>query len=63
VGPLLPQVDSFQPIDQYPKGRLLINDDEYLAVIKDMFNLSLVRRCCRRLAAALLLAVAWRRRC
>lgn len=34
--------DNLQPIDSYPRGRQLINDDDYVMVIRDMFNLSTV---------------------
>ena len=29
-----------QPIDQYPKGRQFLNDEEYLLILKDLLNLS-----------------------
>jgi hypothetical protein len=32
--------DHMQPVDLLPKGRQLVNDDEYLSILKDMFNLS-----------------------
>ena len=34
--------DNLQQIDLYPKGRQYINDDEYLLIMKDIINLSLV---------------------
>jgi hypothetical protein len=34
--------ESYRQIDTYPKGQVLINDDEYVAVLKDMLNLSLI---------------------
>jgi len=32
--------DQFQLIDQYPKGRQNLNNDEYVSILKDMLNLS-----------------------
>ena len=32
--------EQVQPIDQYPKGRQFLNDDEYMSILKDLLNLS-----------------------
>ncbi|KAF5838516.1 hypothetical protein DUNSADRAFT_2714 [Dunaliella salina] len=32
--------ESIQQVDIYPKGRQMLNDDEYMAVMKDLLNLS-----------------------
>lgn len=32
--------EQIQPVDSYPKGRQFLQDEEYLSVLKDMFNLS-----------------------
>ena len=32
--------EQIQPVDQYPKGRQFLNDEEYLAILRDMLNLS-----------------------
>jgi len=32
--------NELQPIDLYPRGRAMLNDDDYLSILKDMFNLS-----------------------
>lgn len=34
--------DHIQSVDSYPKGRQMLADEEYLLIIKDMFNLSVV---------------------
>ena len=34
--------DQIQPIDAYPKGRHFLTDDDYVSVLRDMFNLSVV---------------------
>ena len=32
--------DRIQPIDQYPKGRQLLHDEEYVLILRDLLNLS-----------------------
>lgn len=32
--------NDVQPVDMYPKGRQLITDDDYVYILRDMFNLS-----------------------
>lgn len=32
--------EQIQPVDQYPKGRQFLNDEEYMLVLKDLLNLS-----------------------
>ncbi|GBF96405.1 hypothetical protein Rsub_09204 [Raphidocelis subcapitata] len=32
--------NELQPVDLYPRGRAMLNDDDYLSILKDMFNLS-----------------------
>lgn len=32
--------ETIQPVDQYPKGRQFLHDEDYLSVVRDMLNLS-----------------------
>ena len=32
--------DRIQPVDQYPKGRQFLQDEDYLLILKDLLNLS-----------------------
>lgn len=32
--------ERVQPVDQYPKGRQFLQDEEYLTVLRDLLNLS-----------------------
>ncbi|GLI70157.1 hypothetical protein VaNZ11_014969 [Volvox africanus] len=29
-----------QPVDQYPRGRQFLNDEEYMSILRDLLNLS-----------------------
>jgi hypothetical protein len=37
---LTPGQPPLHPVDMYPKARQLITDDEYIGILRDMFNLS-----------------------
>lgn len=39
---LTPSQPPLQAVDLYPKARQLINDDEYVSILRDMLNLSTV---------------------
>jgi hypothetical protein len=32
--------ETIQPVDQYPKGRQFLQDEDYLSVLRDLLNLS-----------------------
>ena len=32
--------NGLQPVDQYPKGRLFLNDEDYMMILRDLLNLS-----------------------